>query len=121
MAILKHATCLLLLLAVISLVLGQTAQGGPHITQGGAHESQGGAHEDQGRVKRQAEQDGDEDSGVVSWTTCDQTTTPKYSCQDCTTRLICLPIGGKVLACPSVYRPYCNNGRCSAIPSAGCA
>lgn len=100
------------------MALGQVSQGGPH-------SSQGGPHENQGRVRRQAAQGGPAENDLVrgnaNWTTCDYTIDPKFTCQDCTTRIICLPIGGKVVACNNVYSPYCNNGFCSPIPSVECA
>ncbi|KOB73402.1 Uncharacterized protein OBRU01_11048 [Operophtera brumata] len=57
----------------------------------------------------------------VQWVTCDNETTPLFSCYDCYSRLRCkYPIGGRVIPCYSPVKPYCNNGICSAIPSDLC-
>lgn len=112
---------------LLSVCLGQTAQGGPHTSQRGPHSSQGGAHENQGRLRREVLQNenGNMDQALLqqnpkNWTTCDVTISTKISCQDCSTRLICKPIGGLLVSCNNPKRPYCNNGICSAIPSVGC-
>ncbi|XP_047992608.1 uncharacterized protein LOC125231259 [Leguminivora glycinivorella] len=111
MSILKNTFCFAALFALLAVAIGQSAQGGPHT-------SQGGPHQNQGRAKRQVDQV--ESQAIVNWTSCDPTVTPKYSCQDCNTRLVCLPIGGKTISCPIVFAPYCNEGFCSPIPSADC-
>ncbi|KAL0871158.1 hypothetical protein ABMA27_004934 [Loxostege sticticalis] len=117
MAFFKNKLALLVLCAIIAAAASQISQGGPH-------QSQGGPHQNQGRIRRQAVQDGqdgqDDDAGPPSWTTCDITTTPVISCQDCSTRLICKPVGGLLKPCRNPFRPHCNNGICSAVPAAGC-
>ncbi|XP_041982156.1 uncharacterized protein LOC121735398 [Aricia agestis] len=61
-----------------------------------------------------------QDDAPPEWTTCD-ILGPKISCQDCNTRLICKPVGGLLKPCNNPYRPHCNNGICSAVPSPDCA
>ncbi|KAG7312355.1 hypothetical protein JYU34_001844 [Plutella xylostella] len=95
---------------------------------------QGGPHQNQGRIRRQADQsqpeevqgpdDADQPDGPndspLNWTTCDVTATPRISCHDCHTRLICKPVGGLLKGCNNPYRPYCNYGVCSPLPSLDC-
>lgn len=54
--------------------------------------------------------------GKHHWINCDWLKTPKLSCYNCYTRLICNPSGGKLKSCGR----YCNNGLCSDIPSDSC-
>ncbi|XP_063829088.1 uncharacterized protein LOC135078470 [Ostrinia nubilalis] len=117
MAFLRNKLTLLVLCAVLAAAASQVSQGGPHQPQGGSHTSQGGPHENQGRVRRQAE---DDEWSPPTWTTCDITTTPVISCHDCSTRLICKPVGGILKPCLNPLKPHCNNGICSAVPAAGC-
>lgn len=51
---------------------------------------------------------------------CDFLSVPRYSCYSCYTYLVCKPGGGKVKSCSDANAPYCNNGVCSANPSAEC-
>ncbi|KAJ8715033.1 hypothetical protein PYW08_005014 [Mythimna loreyi] len=109
-------------LCVLAVVLAQASQGGPHTNQGGPSTSQGGPHKNQGRGRRQAPDFSvlDIAESNANWTTCDVTVFPKISCHDCNTRMICKPVGGLLKACDNPYRPHCNNGICSAVPSAEC-
>lgn len=47
---------------------------------------------------------------------CDWVNTPKYSCYNCYTQLVCKSTGGKLKNCDR----YCNNGQCSEMPSQAC-
>nr|XP_034834580.1 uncharacterized protein LOC117991136 [Maniola hyperantus] len=136
MAGFKSITVCILLIALLAISLGQSAQGGPHVSQGGPHQNQGGPqqnqgdpHQNQGRARRQVEDENLDDGGNVgpnplnpmNWTTCDVTVLPRISCHDCNTRVICKPIGGLLKSCNDPARPHCNLGICSAVPSLACA
>lgn len=55
------------------------------------------------------------------WIPCESTTTPRLSCYNCNTRMICKNYKGALLKpCNYSLKPYCNEGICSATPTAGC-
>ncbi|XP_045775039.1 uncharacterized protein LOC123873962 [Maniola jurtina] len=120
MAGFKSITAIIVLIALLAVCLGQSAQGGPHV-------SQGGPHQNQGRARRQVEEEnleanvGPNPLNPMNWTTCDVTVIPRISCHDCNTRVICKPIGGLLKSCNDPARPHCNLGICSAVPSLACA
>nr|XP_004931861.1 uncharacterized protein LOC101738184 [Bombyx mori] len=65
--------------------------------------------------------DEDDTYNVVSWTSCNLTETPIFSCHDCNTRMFCNPIGGLLISCRDNRRPHCNRGLCKSTPSDECA
>nr|XP_021195818.2 uncharacterized protein LOC110380228 [Helicoverpa armigera] len=112
-------------LCVLAVTLAQSPQGGPHTDQGGSPTQQGGPHQNQGRSRRQVEEDDEafdiSQVSAANWTTCDFILGKKISCHDCNTRLICKQIGGLLKACNNPFKPHCNNGICSHVPSVECA
>lgn len=57
----------------------------------------------------------EEHGAPPGWVPCQVGVDPKFSCHDCYTRVICTPVGGRLVKCHNPFRPYCNadTGFCS--------